>query len=214
MFIDPTGMSKEDIIINNKNKKEIARIIVDTGDKDSVFNTNLDINLDKPIVFDTGMSIKGLKNKYDAVGLNINTSATVGGGIEFGISLAYFLDGESEGNLGIYASKGGNVGVGGGVGFSFFGSKFNRKADSKKYFNSIEFAGNYNALSIGALGIGTSKTWSNEKGTHDELYPGHRYTTTWTSHSLGYGVGFNSLSQILGKAGKANATYSGGEQVH
>src|SRR5690554_6073174 len=124
-YTDPTGMSKDDIIINNKDKKEIARIIVDTGDKDYVFDTDLDINLDEPIVFDTGMSIQELKKEYDAVGLNLSASATVGGGMEFGMSFAYFLNGESEGNLGIYTSKGGNIGVGGGAGFSFFGSEFN-----------------------------------------------------------------------------------------
>ena len=90
MFTDPTGMSKDDIIINNKDKKEIARIIVDTGDKDYVFDTDLDINLDEPIVFDTGMSIQELKKEYDAVGLNLSASATVGGGMEFGMSFAYF----------------------------------------------------------------------------------------------------------------------------
>ena len=212
-YTDPTGMSKDDIIINNKDKKEIARIIVDTGDKDYVFDTDLDINLDEPIVFDTGMSIQELKKEYDAVGLNLSASATVGGGMEFGMSFAYFLNGESEGNLGIYTSKGGNVGVGGGAGFSFFGSEFNRKADSK-FFNAEGFAGGYNGTSIGALGLEYSITWSNEANTHDQVFPGQRDNKpTWTSRSLGYGQGPKALSQVLGKAGKASATYSGGTSI-
>ena len=214
MFTDPTGMSKDDIIINNKDKKEIARIIVDTGDKDYVFDTDLDINLDEPIVFDTGMSIQELKKEYDAVGLNLSASATVGGGMEFGMSFVYFLNGESEGNLGIYTSKGGNVGLGGGL----FGANYNREA-LQTNFNASGFAGAYNSGSFGveAFGIGFSRsyTWSNEADKHDEIFPGHRYTTTWTSSSLGASRSPNSLSKVLesgfGKVGsKANATYSGG----
>src|SRR5690606_22568227 len=154
--------------------------------------TDLDINLDKPMVFDTGMSMKELKNEYDAVGLNLSASATVGGGMEFGMSFAYFLNGESEGNLGIYTSKGGNVGIGGGAGFIFFGSEFNRNADSK-FFNAEGFAGGYNGASIGALGLGYSITWSNEANTHDQVFPGQRgIKSTWISRSLGYGEGLRA----------------------
>jgi len=208
-FTDPTGMIKDDIIINNKDKKEIIRIIVDTGDKDYVFDTELNINPDKPLVFDTGMSMEDLKKQYDAIGINLSGSATVGGGMEFGLSITYFLNGESEGNLGIYTSKGGNVGVGGGAGFSFFGSEYNKKA-LQSNFNAKGFEGAYNSISIGAFGIDYSTTWSNEKNTHDEIYPGHRYPTTWASKSLGYSSAPKTLSQVLGKAGKASATYSGG----
>ena len=218
MFTDPTGMSKDDIIINNKDKKEIARIKVDTGDKDYVFDTDLDINVDKPLVYDTGMNMKELKKKHDAVGLNLSVSATVGGGMEFGMSFAYFLNGESEGNLGVYTSKGANIGLGGGLGGGYFGASYNRGADMQ-YFNAKGFEGGYNsgAFGIEAFGIGFSKsfTWSNIEGTHDEIYPGHRYTTTWTSSSLGASKSPNSLSKVLesgfGKIGsKSSATYSGG----
>ncbi len=217
-LIDPTGMEaeihseKDDIIINNKNGKEIARVIVDTGDQDYVFNTNLDVSLDEPLVYDTGMSIQELKKEHDAVGLNLSASATVGGGMEFGLSFAYFLNGESEGNLGIYTSKGGNVGFGGGAGFSFFGSEYNKDAIND-FFNVAGFAGNYNTASVGAFGVGGSITWSNENNTHDEIYPGHRYPTTWISRSLGYGEGPQALSQVLGKLGKVSATYSGGTSI-
>jgi len=206
--IDPDGML-DDIIIVNKDKQEIARIIVDTGDKDYVFYTDLGVNLNEPVVFNTGMTISELKKKYDAIGLDFSASATVGGGMEFGISFAYFLNGESEGNLGVYTSKGGNIGVGGGPGFSFFGSKYNMDIGAE-FFDTKGFEGGYNAASIGALGFGYSVTWSNTEGTHDEIYPGHRYSTTWTSRSLGYGVSPKSLSQVLGRLGKASGTFSGG----
>ncbi|MDN3709690.1 hypothetical protein QW060_22290 [Myroides ceti] len=126
-----------------------------------------------------------------------------------GCRLRIFLNGESEGNLGIYTSKGGNVGVGGGAGFSFFGSKYNKDI-ATDFFDVKGFEGGYNAASIGVAGFWYSVTWSNTEGTHDEVYPGHRYPTTWTSRSLGYGSAPKTLSQVLGKAGKASATYSGG----
>src|SRR5690606_2147194 len=105
-------------------------------------STGLDLSLDKPLVYDTGMSIEELKKGYDAVGLNLNASATVGGGMAFGFTFAYFLNGESEGNLGIYASKGGNVGFGGGAGFSFCGSEYNKDNDAN-FFNAKGFEGGY-----------------------------------------------------------------------
>ena len=211
-FTDPTGMvpeetaGKDDIIINNKEGNEIARILMDTGKYDYAFNTDLDYSTDSPHILDFDKIKKESKEKFDAVGLNLEASATVGGGMEFGISLAYFLDGEDKGKLGIYTFEGGNVGFGGGVGAEFFTSNFNNEA-SPEFFNAKEFGGAYNSYSGSALFYSGSMSWSNEANKHDEVHRGERHTTTWTSFSAGSGWSPKLMGKFGGKFSGGNSTF-------
>jgi len=66
-YTDPMGMSNDDIIINNnKEGNEIARILMDTGDYDYVFDTNIDYSTDSPHILDFDKIKKESKEKFDA----------------------------------------------------------------------------------------------------------------------------------------------------
>lgn len=206
-FIDPDGQSPEDIIINNKDGEEMARIIMDTGDHDIIVKTDIDYSPDERHTLDLQKTIDQSEDHVDAVGINLEVSATVGGGMEGGISMVYFLGGEDEGTAHWYSYKGGNVGYGGGISGDFFVSNFDADAD-KSFFNAEGFAGSYNSYSGTALGYGSSKNWSNEKNKHDEIFPGHRHQTTWTSRSVGGDVWSPR------KMGKFSAKFSGGKSTY
>lgn len=203
-FTDPTGMvlesssAKDDIIINNKEGNIIAKILMDTGNYEYVFDTNIDYTTDSPHVLDFEKIKKSSKENIQAVGLNLEASATVGGGMEFGVSLEYFLDGDDKGRLGIYTFEGSNIGFGGGVRAEFFTFNFNNEA-SPEFFKRKEFGD--------ALIYSGSMTWSNEANKHDEVYKGHRYTPTWTSFSAGSGWSPESMGKFGGKFSGGVSTF-------
>ncbi|MCB9427129.1 MAG: RHS repeat-associated core domain-containing protein [Flavobacteriales bacterium] len=184
--IDPDGGSTDDIIFRNNDGKELARIIMEGPD----INVNIDTNYttDKPIVINPS-KIAAEENVFvSAIGLSFEYSGVVGGGLEFDNTYVFYLGGQNKGELHSYVSKGGGVGLDGGIGVSPFYSTFLGEQDSP-FYNANGFAGGYNGYSISLI-ASTGISWSNEKGTHNELYPGHRYPTTWISHILpGYSRG-------------------------
>ena len=128
--------------------------------------------------------------------------------METGVSIVYFLNGEDAGTVNLYTQLGGNVGLGGGVSGEFFISTFNENADGS-FFNATEFGGAYNSYSGSFMGFGGSYSWSNEQNKHDEVYPGHRHTTTWTSRSAGGSWSPKRLGKAGGKFSGGTSTYHG-----
>lgn len=180
-FIDPDGRAPLDIIFLNNNDQEIARIV--TNDKtDTYVNIDTDLSLPTPFVIDTNSESS---DKIDAVGLTLEGSLTFGGGVHTGIGFVYFTDGKDKGSLFSFDFKGGNVGMGSGVGVQGFISEFNDAEAPQSFKSADKFAGGYNSYSVGVLSIGGSMTWSNTEGSTNELYPGMRHTWTWKSESVG-----------------------------
>ena len=187
---DGGSYENDDIIFKNKSGNEIGRIIEEG--KDKIINVDTKFAPDESFVIDP----KSYLSQYpdiDAVGFNISYSWSAGGGFQLGRQYVYFLDGPDKGNLAIYNSKAGNVGIDATlVSFDIFVSDFNWAAPYK-FFNANGFSGNFNTLSGG----GASTTWSNVKDTHDELYPGMRYQTTWTTYTVNaYSISSPYLSLI------------------
>lgn len=114
--------------------------------------------------------------------------------MEAGVSVMYFMNGTDAGNVGVYSYVGGNVGVGGSlIGVEGVVSHFNRERNTMKSFNAKGFEGEYNSYSLQTPFCSYSKSWSNTENTRDEIYPGHRYTTTWQN------VGVSSSGKYEGK---------------
>lgn len=136
----------------------------------------------------------------DAVGFNIEGSASVGGGMHGGTGFVYFLTGDDKGSLFNYDFLGANVGVGAGAGISAFISDFNSEEAPDSFHSVNGFGGGYNGYSASYGVGGTSYSWSNVNNSTDELYPGMRSAWTWKTKSLGAGSG----------AGKFEVKYFGG----
>jgi hypothetical protein len=180
----------DDIIFVNNDGDEIGRIILPGEDYEVTVDTN-----SKPL---TPFEIEP-EPDADAVGFNGEASVTVGGGMHYGVGFVYFLDGINKGELFSYEFLGANVGIGSGVGFSPFTSYFNEDEAPSSFFGVGGYEGKYNGYSASFF-IEGSYSWSNVENTSDELYPGHRYTTTWKT----IGASTSAGAQV-------DARYFGGE---
>lgn len=95
-------------------------------------------------------------------------------------------------NVGYSATVGGGLGVEGVV------SHFNRSLSTTDGFGVDGFTGGYNGYSFQTPIGGYSMSWSNTKGTTDEIFPGHRSPTMWTNFGIS-------------QKGKFEGKFSGGE---
>ncbi|NGX85112.1 RHS repeat-associated core domain-containing protein [Aequorivita sp. KMM 9714] len=201
-MVDPTGLKPEDIIFTNNDGNEIARILTN-DETDTYVSVDTDVNLPSPIEIDARTD-----DVADAVGINFEWSVTLGGGAHGGTGFVYFMNGEDEGSLFNYDYKGGNVGLGEGVGVSVFASVFNDDLPNSLK-NVSTFEGNYNGYEASYGFGGYSYSWSNRKNTSDQIYPGVGGTDdnpwTWKNRSLGRAAGAYQGSP------KFQARYFGGE---
>lgn len=109
----------------------------------------------------------------------------------------YFINGANSSQLWSYFFKGGNVGLGSGIGVSTFSSIFNKEEANSKFFGVSGFKGKYNGYSASILLEG-SYSWSNEANTSNELWPGMKHTWTWKTISGGGGVGLQVDARYFG----------------
>lgn len=215
-FVDPTGMSKEDIIFKNSKGQETGRIKSNRIKKTIVTDTELgkiNYDLDK-VEADLGEIIQ-------AIGVYSEISASVGGGIHYGGGVVMLLEGEDKFKPTLFTTEGANVGVEGdiGVGIEPFVSVLNPNVDKSKYLNLKGYAGKYNGYSGSYKIVGGSITWSNENNTTDQfwpqlkdnsksLIPAHRNNRyTWKTYSGGFSISTKKLFTKWKVGGK----YIGGE---
>jgi len=191
-LVDPDGRAPDDIIVINNSNKEIARIKLPGQDVKVKVDTNL--SLSSPLIIDPIKESSNRQEVVDAVGVNIGYSGTMGGGMEAGISVMYFMNGADAGNVGVYSYVGGNVGIGGSLlGVEGIVSHFNKEKSTMKSFNALGFSGEYNGYSIQTPFGSISTSWSNTENTRDEVFPGHRYAPTWQN------TGVSSSGKYEGK---------------
>lgn len=183
-YTDPTGLAPFDIIFNNSNGEELGRIVLPGEDVHVEVETTMKV--DEPIVVDPGIISADLGFEPDAVGISIDYSGVVGGGLTGGIDFTYMLSGEDAGNLYGFKKIGGGVGLDGEIGVSGFAAKFNSEANTE-FFSAKGMEGKYSGYSAGFYASG-SYSWSNEDN-QVEFYPGQKSTTTWETYNLGGGIG-------------------------
>jgi RHS repeat-associated protein len=113
----------DDIIFINNKREEIGRIVLDGDhvyikvDTDSVPPSPIEVEL-VDVSAQLGMNL-------DAIGINIEVSGVLGGGLQLGFNFTYFLNGKDAGNLYGYNYFGGGVGLEGSIGVYAVGSVFN-----------------------------------------------------------------------------------------
>ena len=198
-FRNTESSENDDIIFKNNGGTEVGRIV--TPGKDVEINVGNVTAPPSPVVVDPAKIAEKLGVTLDAVGISIDYSGVVGGGIVGGVDFNYMLTGKDEGKLFGFTKFGGGVGFDAELGVAATGSVYNREADPSQ-MTGAGMAGPSYGLSAG-FGLSGSLSWSNEANT-PELYPGQRSPTTWKSYSVGGGIGgefgikwFSTTSTIM-----------------
>ncbi|WP_353151765.1 RHS repeat-associated core domain-containing protein, partial [Flavobacterium sp.] len=179
-----TEVDNDDIIFKNNGGREVGRIIA--PGEDVLINVGNVTAPPSPIVVDPTEIAKKLGETLDAVGISIDYSGVVGGGLVGGVDFNYMLTGKDKGKMFGFTKIGGGVGFDAEIGVAATGSIFNKEADPSQK-TAAGMAGPSYGLS-GGFGISGSVSWSNEANI-PELYPGQRSQTTWKSYSVGGGIG-------------------------
>lgn len=209
-FIDPDGMAPNDVIIQNNNGEELGRIIL--PGEDVIVTVDTEMTLSEPIVMDPFEDVgENLKEsiKPDAVGISIEYSGVIGGGVIGGIDVVTFLNGEDNGNTYVYSSIGGGVGLDGEIGGSGTASYFNKEAKGTLK-NAKGMEGNFSGYSAG-FGVSMEYQWSNENNIQGEIYPSQESTLSWETYSIGGGLGGEIGAKVFwGKTSLLN----GGNPIH
>lgn len=192
-FVDPLGLAPEDIIIQNKNGEELGRIILSGEDK--VVTVDTDLTLPEPIVVDPSTDSTRNGDEADAVGISLDISGYMGGGMTFSYDFMYFTEGEDEGNAYWFYSYGGGPGFDGGISGGLALSYYNNEADVKDK-NAQGYTGHFAGRSIGLGPVGYGKTWSNQDNLKGELWENHKSTRTWKTLNYSGGAGVDIGGKI------------------
>lgn len=183
--VDPTG-ALDDIIITNKDDKEVGRIKLDNHE-DVIVKLNTDFSTENPLTID-GDNILQTTENVDAISLSLTYAGLVGGGMDVSLNVTHFVNGKDAGSTLLYSNVGGGVGLDGEVTLSGSYATFNRDNPSTSKFSAEGFAGQYSSQSVGGtfggVSAGFCRTWGNEDNKKGELFPGHKSTTTWTNYEI------------------------------
>ncbi|GLB49270.1 RHS repeat-associated core domain-containing protein [Neptunitalea lumnitzerae] len=185
--IDPTGaldesvQNPDDIIFSNNNGEELGRVVMEGDDINIKIDT--DISVDNPVIVNVNDLKKELGvDKLDAIGIGVEYSATVGGGLNAGFEAVYFLSGKNQDEAFLYDKIGGNVGYEGSVGaYGFVAVKGDNNVTADSW------VGKSNSFSVGYETLGFSYFWTNTDGSAD-IFPGLLGDVDWQGVSVPAGL--------------------------